>query len=83
MEGRRSRALGSGVPSVPDPGQHEQDGSESDEIEMTLDAISPRRMIEYLGNRGYLTEPTVAGTPLFPVANEPLSSVMPPLFLLI
>jgi hypothetical protein len=79
MEGRRSRTVGLDVPSVPGPGEHAQEDSDTDEVEMTLDAISLRRMLEYLASHGHLSEPTVAGTPSPPVANLPASALLPSL----
>ena len=38
MDGRRSRTLGSDVPSIPDPGEHAHDDSETDGVEIALDS---------------------------------------------
>ena len=78
MEGRRSRTLGSDVPRVPGTREQSPEESETDEVETVLQAISPRRMVEYLVARGHLPDPTVAaGTPSPVVTNRPASTLLP------
>jgi hypothetical protein len=83
MASRRTRTLGSSGPGLPEPVPYAQDESDLEAGENTLDAISPRRIVQRFQGRGVLPfESTVAGTPSLRVRETESPELLDPVDLI-